>query len=109
MNPTEYVRLLSVAREALTTARKYAEQDGTWRPAFADLWMLDTLTSQSREDGDDWWPVGGAVEAMVAVVEAGRCYELVPGDMYEFVDEDITNLLSAVGRYGHVTDEEVAS
>lgn len=102
----EYVRLLRVAVDALTTARLYREStDRTgWRPAYADLIMLDTLTSQT-EGEDDWWPRGNADEAMTRIVADGHRVEAVPEGAWEFFDEDVQKGLALVGMLAREDDD----
>lgn len=103
----EYVRLLRVAVDALTAARMYRESssglDG-WRPSFADLIMLDTLSGQT-EGEDDWWPRSNADEAMRALVAAGHRVEAVPEGAWEFFDEDVQKGLALVGMLAREDDD----
>lgn len=104
----EYVRLLRVAVDALTAARMYRESSADtltrWRPSFADLIMLDTLSSQT-EGEDDWWPRSNADEAMTRLVEADHRVEAVPEGAWEFFDEDVQKGLALVGMLAREDDD----
>lgn len=104
-DPAEYVRLLNVARDALTTARLYGESHGreNWRPAFSDLILLDSLLDQP--EGEDWWPVGGGESAMVALIEGRQAVE-IPEGYWEYHESDTQEALGKVGRLA-TTDDEV--
>lgn len=104
----EYVRLLRIAVDALATARMSREgKSGVlWRPAFADLIVLDTLGSQAAGEPDsDWWATGSVDEAMTRIVAAGRYIEAVPEGAWEYIDEDIQNALEQVERLAREDDE----
>lgn len=97
-----YVRMLGEALDALTKARLYCE-DQNWRPAFADLILLDSLRSQD-EVTDAWWPVDGADPSMIAIVLVNQGIE-IPDAFWEYLDEDVHKALRAAGRLATEDDE----
>lgn len=94
-DPAEYVRLLRAASTALAEARAYGDTRGRWRPAYADLILLESM--------DGWTPDDDAVivldcppdEAMVKVIEANVAVE-IPVEVWEFYDEDADRVLSPI-------------
>ncbi len=100
----EYVRLLRTAVDALTTARLYRERiPGDWRPAFADLILLDSLDGQT-EGTDDWWPTGNADTAMAGMIAAGQGIQ-IPDVWWEYLDGDIQESLDRAKMLARSDDE----
>lgn len=102
-DPAEYVRLLRVASAALAEARKYGNDRDHWRPAYSDLILLESM--------DGWLPEDDAAltlnctpdEAMAKAVAADASVE-IPGEVWEWYDEDAERNLTPVGIF--VADDE---